>query len=488
MGPLADLIHPHRTWGLWVQLPLLLAVIAVTARDLTDASRKGGLSLPTIVAALTVTGLLLLWLPWESDAWDGHQGHYLELLRQLEPEVDSLERTLTFPVPAGLAWAFGLLLPDRVAEVVWLLANRLSLAVTLLALGGVAGHLVRSPNAARFGVLLGALAVPMLAWSTTAYAIVPAHACVALGLLLAVSGKPVGALAWVGLAMATRLECAVFVPIVAFLQPPGSWRADRGQSITALVVLGIELVLLLAKENGLPGWPVSDVALDNMGNIPLGGPWFSWPALALCGAAVYVARPLRGRMALVWGGGLLVSVLQTVTVLDLGARHFLPATLLIVPAVAAAVATTPRTRVSSALGLLVGVTVGIGALFELVDLRHQLVGEDPGVLPRWSRAADAGPRGALTELLDPACLVGVPGGSAVYPEAVDAFDIGIVREARFQLDEGRCVQWAVRPGTRFAGSTQLEFLDRVVRTLELEPVGWLELGDGRRWLLMESRP
>ena len=492
MGPLSDLLDPHRTWGLWVQAPLILAVIAVTWRDLGAAARQGGLGVPSIVAAAGVTGLLFAWLPWEFTSWSGHQGHYLELLQQVAPEAGSLERTLTFPAPAALAWALGAALPDPIAEAAFLLANRLALPVTLLALGAVAGHLAapRQRTAALAGVVLGALAVPLLAWSTTGFSVAPAHACVALGLLLAVNGRPVGALGWIGLALATRAECGVFLPIVLLLPGRSAWRAAAPQWITASAAIGIELTLLAAKDSGLPGWPVLDVAVENLGNLPLGGPWFSWAALTLAVAVVVVGPPdaLRGRVGVLWALGLVASVLQISTVLDLGARHLLPPTLLIVPAVAAAVALAPGRRAQAVLCLALGLALVASARSELVDLRHQLIAEEPGVLPRWSSAADVGPSGSLGQLIDPACLVALPGGAAVHSAAVDAFDVGLVHEARAALDAGRCVQWAVRPGTRFAGDTQLEFLDRAVRTLRLSPVGWLTLDDGRRWMLMQSGP
>mgnify|MGYP007046936181 CR=1 FL=1 len=339
-------------------------------------------------------------------------------------------------------------------------------------------------------MLLGALAVPMLTWSTSGYAVVPAIACAALGLLLAVAGRPAWALAWVGLALATRVECGVFVPIVLLLSGGERWRAPRTQWVVAFAVLGVELALLGAKDSGMPGLPVMDVALENLANVPLGGPWFSWPVLVLAAGVVMAACPdrLRGWMGAVWGLGALASVLQISSVLDLGARHFLPPTLLMVPVVAAALARDPRARISSALGLVLVAALAVGAARELADARHQLVAEDPGVLPRWTRLADAGPSGPPASLVDPACLLAVPEGRAVHPAAVDAFDVGIVHEARAALDAGRCVQWAVRPGTRFAGDTQLEYLDRAVRTLRLEPLGWLTLPDGRRWILMQSRP
>ena len=220
--------------------------------------------------------------------------------------------------------------------------------------------------------------------------------------------------------------------------------------------------------------------------------------LALAIAVVVVARPpaLRPVRLVAWGLALVACAGQLPAIMDTGARHFLPPTLLLVPCVAAALAqaippSPPVHRALAACCALLLLGLGFGGH---LDWAHRYRADEP-LYPRWVRLADAGESGSFEEVLDPDCFVYLPDGERSWPGARDVFDVGNVQMARWEMqgivDGGgtACVQWASRPWVRFTGDAQLEYLDRAVRVLGLVPVGWIEdpPDDSGRWILFEGR-
>jgi hypothetical protein len=497
MGPVPELLDPHRSWALWIQLPLLVLVLAATGRELRRAGTEAGAGWGLAGAGLALVAGVLWLIPWDAVPWSGHEEHYRELLGGGPAEAGSLESTNTFPFPAGIAWAMGTLLPERLADDAWRLGNRLALAGCVWGIAVVAQLLAlprRPADALRVAALavgLTALLAPLGGWSTTGFAVAPAMAMASLALILATRGDGPGALAWAALAFATRMEWAALVvsaPVIALATPRRA--QPLGRWLLAGAVLALECLLYAAKDGGLPGRPDPSIAWENLRAVSLGAPLTHPVVLFAVGTLGVLGAPPRLRSALggAWALTALATFAQLVTIVDLGARHLLPAMLVLVPVVAAA---SPRLsggrrRLGTEL-LLLGVTVamvqGGGAAWG--ELRARTREPMPAVSAR-DREAAGTRAGTLGELTDPACIVAVPGGARTVPATWDALDVGNVHAAQLAQQRGTCVQWAMETEVPFAGDTRLEFRDRAVLTLGLRAVGWVDRAHGERWLLLED--
>ena len=199
----------HVSWSLWLQAPLVLLVVACTARPVAHA--LSGIAWSRTALVLVVAApLAVAWLmPQREYHFAGHEGAYGELLDGRLPESGDLTGHRTFAVPAGLAWAMGRVAPGHPARGAWLVGNRASLALVLLCLGAVAGRLVsgarekesddgadrRQRIATLVAILGGLAAVPVAGWSATALFIAPALALGLVALLLGLAREPVAAVA-----------------------------------------------------------------------------------------------------------------------------------------------------------------------------------------------------------------------------------------------------------------------------------------------------
>jgi len=489
MLSLPELIDPHRTWALWVQAPLLLAVLLVTGRALWAERPEPRV----IVGALVLVAAVALWIPYDAVPWSGHEEHYRELLRGGPAEAGSLESTNAFPLPSGIAWALGQVLPGSWGEALWRWGNRLALGGALVGMAAIARTL-GGARAEPWVLGLGILTIPLLGWSTAAYAVAPATMMAAAGLLLALRGDLPGALAWMGLASATRLEWTPLLGAVVGVWWAGR-RAQRARAASArgaswgvaIAVLGCEAVLYATKHGGLPGRPELGIALENLGNIPLGGPWFAWTSL-MAVLVVWMGMPpasMGRRLHGAWALGLGLTLLSLGTVVDLGARHLLPATLLIVPLCAASLARLGRHSPRWAAQIAVGLAISVVPYSVLggMALHHRThEPESPGILPSQTPSS---PRTRALATLDPACLLAVPGGEAAYPGAFDSTDVRDVHRIKVRQRQGQCVDWATPAEVRYSGDTRLEFLDRAVRTLDLRGSTWVD-HQGQVWLLFQA--
>ncbi len=498
----------HGTWSLWSQAPILLGVVLLTLRPLLRAVRGVSWSRPALVLAVAAPLVVAWLLPQERYVFSGHEEIYGELLDGATPEPGSLSSMQTFPLPAGVAWALGRVAPGEPATVAWLLLNRCSLALLLLALAAAAAWTVRRQSGeeepdgrrergAALAAVVGGLAAAHLAgWSATGFFLAPAFAFGAVALALGLAREPEAAIAWGGLAVATRLEAA---PLLLAAVIAAGWpRLRRPATWGALLVLGWELTALGTKGSAAPLVEARldlMAVLENLSLTPLGGAWVGWPALALVAALAALARwpDRRSRVAL--AVGLLAALLQPLPLVDVGARHLqsavvlvivLSAAALVAPGVAGGRARLARTACVAL--LLAWVAARAGAEWRGLEQRYMASAD--AWLPAWVEAADAGLRGPVSELLDDSCYTVVPRGKATWRGSRDTRDAAEVRRASQARRAGWCVQWLVETGAEFSGDTRAEKLDRAIRTLDLEPVGWVDPPPegSRPWLLFEVRP
>jgi hypothetical protein len=502
--------------GLWAQAPILAALLAASAWTLLQRESRpailGVLRTAAPALALSVAAPFLAGAAFPPAAyhWSGHEGTYAILLRAEAVLTDDLGTHRVFPMPAGLAWALGALAPGEGSETLWLLAGRSSLSF-LLALAALAAASLRGDRgggrAASLGAVAGLAAVPALwGWSTTGSFIVPALVAGAAAILCAIGRRPAFALAWGALALASRLETAPLAMLAILLVPPADWRAAGRVGLAAAGLLGgFEATLLLGKkveqtDTAAPLDPA--IMLENLANLPLGGPYCAWAALALLGLLVAATWPRGQRPALRRSVLLLLSavaaLLQPTILADPGARHFLPASLLLVLLAADGHASLraawrgagagPGIAVGAGAGLVLTGLVTSGFIHGIKDLHQRWYrGADAWSAPQRRAAEARGSRGPSSEVLDSTCFLAVPGGESSVSGAADVENVWTVHDARLELDSGRCVQWAW-VGPEWAADTRAERLDRAIRTLSLRPAGWVDPppAGSEPWLLFAA--
>lgn len=470
--------------GLLLQALLVLAVVAATARmglrDARAALRAPG---PWVVAGIGLA--LTTWLlPRSEYHFAGHEGAYGELLDGVLPRAD-LGSHRIFPVPSGLAWALGQLLDSELARTVWLWGNRLALPVAVLAAAWCASRVVgadrRAPTHAAIGLVL---CVPLLAWSATAFAIAPALALGLIALGFGLSGRPAACVAWGGLALGTRMESAVFLLAGALAAWPTLREAVLRRPLAlagGLAVFAIQAWTLAGKRAELPlesTTPDLSILLENARCLLLGGSWFAPLTLA-----VLALTARRGSLRPGWPllVGLAIALVQPLGLVDVGARHLLPAAALL--GVWAVSRGGGGWRVPALLAV-----VALQSTGELRDLVHRYAAGPDAHLPRWTAAADAGGTAPLPDRLDPDCYLVLPGGEEAHPGAAPTGDVREIHNAALEVRRRACVQWAVHTDAEFLGDTAAERFDRARLVLDLEPVGWILRPDDARWLLWERRP
>jgi len=500
---------------LWVQGPLFVLLLLVASRAWL---RQRPFYLPPrflIALALGLPVLVGLVLPLSDYHFSGHEGAYAELLSGVLPDQADLTSHRTFALPAGLAWGIGKLLPQEIGETLWLLGNRAALALVLLLLADTSYLLhrrfssgdeqaptkIEASVAGMLALAAGCLTPPLLGWSATGFAVVPALALGLLCLRLGLAGRPGFVLAFGAFALATRMETAPLVLAGLLLCPPAVWRRSgdgpRLPGLCAgLALFSFEALILSQKSAGLP---IEDadrgpsVALENIGNIALGG-----PVLGALAGAVGLLVILRfvssgamrsGRRELtILGVAAAAALVQPLFLVDVGARHLLPAVVLVILLVAPCVSISRlRLRVLWGLWLLVLLVPGLQGLRDL-DRRYMTGFE--AVPFAWESALAHAPRGTASEILGNSCYSVVPRGSQNREGAADTMDVREVHRAARELSAGRCVLWVVDNDFEFSGDTRAERLDRAVRTLELQPVAWLDpppQGD-RPWVVLRSDP
>ena len=508
-------------WFLWSQPLLVLAVLGLSfgpLREVVAGLRMGPLAVAIAVLAPLGTALLL---PQSAYHFAGHEGTYGSLLLGMRPAMDDLESYGTMPLPLGLSWLMGSLWPSAGSQQLWLVLNRLSLGVVVLLIAALAAKSAqlrgldgpRVRRAATLAAGLALLCVPLIGWSATGYCVVPALALAAVALLLGLCAQPTSALLWSALAVGTRMELAAVVLAALALTGVPGWRRDlsaggRLRLGVAGVGLVMQLGLLASKKARLPvdSFTVdSSIFLENLHNIPLGGTLFSpvvgAAALALV-ALVWPARRGR-RAATVIISCFVLALLQPLLLIDVGARHFLPAMLLIVPLLGVALgvllsgreapleaegassSTRPQVSAVALAGLFIALFAAL-SLRDLADLQWRYVAGQDGYLPRWEAAADQGLRGSVEGILEPSgCYVVLPGGEEAWSGASEGRDVREVHNSALALREGQCVRWGFASEVEFSGSASAERVDRAVHTLGLQPVGWLDPAPSgeRPWIL-----
>jgi hypothetical protein len=479
-------------WLLLIHFVLLLAVVVATARPGLALARSIRWHPAALGLALAAPLLLAAWLPQSEYHFAGHEGAYGELLDGGWPAEDLASHRI-FPVPSSVAAVVGRVLPPDVGRSLWLILNRGSLSLVLLGVGWAAGLLAvrRGQESERATLLavLGALSVaPLLGWSATAFAIVPAVSAGSLSLAFGIARRPAACLAWGALALGTRMESSVLLLAGALAAWPSIRAAlsvRKAALAGAIAVFVIEAVSLAGKRAELPlesTAPDGLVLLENLRCLALGGSWFTlWAVAGLVG--LIVAR--RADLSSAWPllAGLAIALIQPLGLVDVGARHLIPAALLICVLVAGL---SPGDR-----GLFWALALLAPALMYGVvgveQLGHRYAAGPDAHLPSWVAAADTGKKGPLSALVDPDCYLVLPGGEEDHPGAASTGDVREIHNAALELAAGSCVQWAVHTGAEFVGDTAAERFDRARLVLGLKPAGWVERGDGARWMLWEAR-
>lgn len=509
----------HASWSLWIQWPLFLLVGFFAGRVLFRVGRElrlGRVAWALIVALPLVLAVLL---PQSSYHFSGHEGAYSELLAGELPDATDLTGHRTFALPAGLSWGMGQVLGERSAQSLWLVGNRLALPLCLLALAW-SGLLSRRRQAGALGekleesgggllacaVILGAVSTPaLLGWSATGFAILPALSLGLLSLTAGLAGRPAVALALGALALGCRMETAPLLMAALLIPDRAAWRSlGRGRGLAglcaALGLFALHAFTLSQKRSELPVEdlrPDPSVFLENLLAVPLGGPWLGPAALAL--GALLVAWRLvgggdrRGQLGLLVG--LAVALLQPLFLVDVGARHFLPAVclllLLAVPAAARAW-TLGGSGLSPlrVLAVLLGVAVVVPGLIGAKSLVQRYMTGFDAVPPAWRQTADEGGRGTAEDLLQDRCYLVLPGGADTWRGSRDSRDVREVHRAALALGAGWCVQWVIDTDMEFSGDTRAERFDRAVHTLGLRPARWLDPppDGGPPWLVLEAGP
>jgi len=525
-----NLLDPmfHLSWSLWIQAPLFLALLLVGFRAWFSRPRRVLLPPMVVVPAVLAPCLVAVLLPVGEYHFSGHEGAYGELLRGALPEAGDLTGHRTFALPAGLAWALGRVLPSDLAVHVWFWGNRFALMGLLLLLGGSVCTIVRrycigedDPGVRPLWQVAGALAVgmaclhaPLVGWSATGFAIVPALALGMATVRLGLAKQPHYALAFGAFAIATRMETAPLVLAGLLLCPLDDWkRVSNGPGLwglcCGLAVLALQAFTLSQKDAELPVeelGPVAGVVLENAGNIGLGGPLLL-PAVLALSLLLFLAGPLRPRLGsgflsppdgprtgLVVGLALLAALVQPLFLVDLGARHLQPAVLLVVLIVAPSFAALWRSshggRFQSGVCVLFALLLLVPGLVGLRELDRRYMNGFDSLPPSWDATLALAPRGSSSELLRERCYLVLPGGGNSWEGALDTMDVREVHRAAQQLERGNCVYWGVSNDFEFSGDTRSERLDRAVSTLQLVPIAWLDpppRGD-RPWVLLASRP
>ncbi len=473
---------------LWVQPLLVIAVLAATVGAGRRLVRDLRWHPMTWVLALALPLMAALLLPGSEYHFAGHEGAYGQLLDGELP-LDDLGSHRIFPVPSGIAWALGALPGSLPTRGLWLFANRASLFVLVLGLAASAGLLARrrEQDEALAG-LVAAVAlfalIPALGWSATAFAIGPALACGAISLAFGLAGRPGPCLAWGALAFGTRMEVAVLLLAAALAAGPAAWavslKRPRPALLIGLLACAMEAVSLAAKRAELPlesTAPDAGVFLENLSCLWLGGAWFRpWVLLALIVLVVLRRRPPAALLI-----ALGVALVQPLFLVDVGARHLLPAAALIIT-VGSGLVPGPSGLVFAFAWLALPLIEGSG---DLRELSHRYAAGADAHLPAWVEAADAGRSGHIAELVDPDCYLVLPRGEESFPGAASTGDVREIHNAALEIAGGGCVQWATYQDAEFVGDTAAERLDRARFVLGLQPSGWAE-GDGQRWMLWRA--
>jgi hypothetical protein len=519
----------HTGLSLWLQAPLFLLLLLVAGREwLRHRSRPLPRRSHLALAGL-IPLVLALVLPQADYHFSGHEGAYAELLSGVMPQTADLSSHRTFALPAGLAWAMGRLLPERLALTLWLVGNRVALGLLLVLAAESSATLYRrlwagdsEVHSQAGGQLAGLLALAalclspsLLGWSATGFAIVPALALGLLSLRLGLGGRPALALAFGALALGTRMETAPLVLAGLLLCPADRWRASADRSEFAGLCAGLGLfalqALTLSQKSAGPPLEGSAsgvaVALENLGNLSLGGPVLS-PGAASLGLLLVLGlafgQPLGsvglGRIGGRWEGvvlglALAAALAQPLFLVDVGARHLQPAVLLAILLLApsAVAAWNQRSRNRSVLRVicvLLGGALLVPGLLGLRELDLRYMTGFAAVPSAWHPVLAQAPRGSASDILGSSCYTVLPGGGQSWEGAADTMDVREVHRAAQQRLLGRCVLWGVDNDFEFSGDTRAERLDRAVRTLELAPVAWLDpppRGD-RPWVVLRSEP
>ena len=471
----------YEGWGLWIQGPLLLASFIASRRLLADVKPRW-----LYLVGFVVPVLAVFLLPPGRYHWSGHEGVYGELLAGALPaDPSDLRSYRVMPLPSGVTWLLGQTLPEWLARPFWLAANRADLGLCLLLLGAAATSLAQDEDAPVLTLVLLGLTPALWAWSGTGFAILPAVSASAFALLAAARGHAPLTLLWAAMAAASRLEyLPVGLTAVALLRSYDWRRADRAGLTAAAAVCGIQGVLLVGKGSALPadlGAFDGLLAARNLQSLDGMLGFGVWGTAAVAVAVGLRTAFERDRDLAILLGGAGLAALQTLTVVDLGARHLLPLTMLLALGWGAAFPfySPFGSRRSALVSAALIAWFVVLAVPDFAELRERYM-TGPESIPAVWRCDDCTAPWQDTE--GSPCLRVYPGGP------VDPGDADAALTAADALDDGGCVLWALYDHAEVSGDARGERTERAVHLLDLIPLGWASRPGEDPWYLLGAGP
>ena len=502
-------MNPILPWMFGASAVLSLVVGLVVLVGSTVASRTRWTLAAALVAAAAVAWSVQLQSPFRYQP-NGHEHVWVDVSRGLLDPADAGKEFAIPAFPRGLATVLAAAPPslhddssrwaregNSVVLWIWIGLNRLGLFAWILGLGLTAARLW-GPRATLVGALAAASIPAAAAWSTTVYGPMVGAGLATLGLLAGAHGRRGTALFLSAAAYSVRPEVAA-IGIAAVLLPQGPLLLERRtERVAAALGVAIGLLLLAARAGGgLGGLELTSRLLGmNIRALALGTPLFSWVTLAaigvLVGSAVRAGVRPPPRVSLAFGLAFTAAVGSLLLPVDVGARHFLPAsTLAIIPLIGLSGGLwktgTGAARAVAAAWLIAMMLVGGRAHVEQrVRLNRDALGMDPA----WVAAADLGVTRTPEELVDTDCVLSFPAPTSVQGALQSSDPVNLV-SVMGSRDAGRCVLMAVGPQeTLFRSEGRAERFDRARLLFGLRPVGWVSpTSDGSgRWMLWRGEP
>jgi hypothetical protein len=384
---------------------------------------------------------------------------------------------------------------------VWLLLNRFSLGLWIIALALVATS-IGGPRAGPPAALLAAAVPAATAWSTTCYGVMPALAFGTLAVSAGLQDRRGTALFLSVVVLGTRPETAPLA-LASVLLPRGPILPPQaGERALGALGIGLASLLFVTQQDGGVARGLDDGFTTLRANVEvfaLGAPLISALPLIAGGFLLAFAAVRPGsassaghrRPLAILGVCAVAASASLLTPLDLGARHFLPLITLVIGLLACVGAPRRETpsRVRSVLMIaFVSAFVGVG-LKGQVELVHRMDRDGArGALPEWRIAAEQGETRTVAAVAAGECAVAFPSLTEVgaTPFSSDPGSLESLWERRLS---GGCVLYAVgAEEMTFGADTRSERFDRARLLLRLEPVGWIApTTDGApRWMLWGS--
>lgn len=471
----------------------------VPGREPVLKEEGGGRRERAAAVGLALSAILVsFWLfPPGRFYWSGHEAIYGALLRG-EPLPDDATGWTTGPVARAVATVLHAVFGEH-AERLWLLGQRLSTPAFALA----AAMLAR-PLGGSFGMATAALVAlchpgPWV-WGATGYPVVAATTLGGFGLAVAQRGSAWGGALLVLLAAFVRVEAAIFL-LPFGLRP---WRPREGGWTPLRALAGAAAVLLVLAWAGgqdplatavgpwFGGLDPIGLLTGHLAMLSTGGPLFAAEIGPLLVLVLVASWRRRGA---VFCFCLPFAVVTPLWLVDFGPRHLLPAILLGSALVGTLVVPGPTQEPGVAPGVgwrLQPALVAAFGAFALVGFHSITVPTLADLSGRYGAEAAFLREGLPTisglPSVDARCLVLAPGGSALWPAAVDLENALVVAEEAV-LKAPACVVLLAGTGAVVSGDARWEVLLTLGDAFGLRPSGLLSAGAaGDLWVTWSAAP